>query len=55
VAFSGPHNFALMRANGLGELLVALDGLPTGGNVPDLWPPASNEQLRNVRVYSGLV
>src|SRR5262249_43753077 len=34
---------ALMRANGLGELLVALDGLddlPADSDVPDLWPPA---------------
>jgi tetratricopeptide (TPR) repeat protein len=34
---------ALMRANGLGELVVALDGLddlPTDSDVPDLWPPA---------------
>src|SRR5205823_5305004 len=33
---------ALMRANGLGELLVALDGLddlPADSDVPDLWPP----------------
>jgi tetratricopeptide (TPR) repeat protein len=35
---------ALMRANGLGELLVALDGLddlPADSDIPDLWPPAS--------------
>ena len=35
---------ALMRANGLGELVVALDGLddlPADSDVPDLWPPAS--------------
>jgi tetratricopeptide (TPR) repeat protein len=34
---------ALMRANGLGELVVALDGLddlPAHSDVPDLWPPA---------------
>jgi tetratricopeptide (TPR) repeat protein len=34
---------ALMRSNGLGELLVALDGLddlPADSDVPDLWPPA---------------
>jgi tetratricopeptide (TPR) repeat protein len=34
---------ALMRLNGLGELLVALDGLddlPADSDVPDLWPPA---------------
>jgi tetratricopeptide (TPR) repeat protein len=34
---------ALMRANGLGELLVALDGLddlPADSDVPDLLPPA---------------
>ena len=33
-----------MRANGLGELVVALDGLddlPTDSDLPDLWPPAS--------------
>ncbi len=35
---------ALMRANVLGELVVALDGLddlPADSDVPDLWPPAS--------------
>jgi tetratricopeptide (TPR) repeat protein len=35
---------ALMRANGLGELVVALDGLddlPADSDVPDLWPPAA--------------
>jgi tetratricopeptide (TPR) repeat protein len=34
---------ALMRSNGLGELVVALDGLddlPADSDVPDLWPPA---------------
>jgi tetratricopeptide (TPR) repeat protein len=34
---------ALMRVNGLGELIVALDGLddlPGNSDVPDLWPPA---------------
>jgi tetratricopeptide (TPR) repeat protein len=34
---------ALMHANALGELLVALDGLddlPADSDVPDLWPPA---------------
>ncbi len=33
----------VMRANGLGELVVALDGLddlPADSDVPDLWPPA---------------
>jgi hypothetical protein len=33
---------ALMRANGLGELLVVLDGLddlPAKSDVPNLWPP----------------
>lgn len=38
-----PWLAALMRANGLGELLVALDGLddlPADSDVPDLWPPA---------------
>jgi tetratricopeptide (TPR) repeat protein len=35
---------ALMRANGQGELIVALDGLddlPADSDVPDLWPPAN--------------
>jgi len=34
---------ALMRVNGIGELIVAFDGLddlPAESDVPDLWPPA---------------
>ena len=36
---------ALMQANGIGELVVALDGLdelPEDSDVPDLWPPAGH-------------
>ncbi len=39
---------ALMRANGLGELIVALDGLddlPADSDVPDLWPPTGGLPL----------
>jgi hypothetical protein len=38
-----------MRANGLGELLVALDGLddlPGDSDVPDLWPPAAKSERK---------